>query len=216
MDPIRVLLVDDHPVVRRGLRSLLESLSGYTVVGEAADGVAAVREVQLTRPDVVLMDIRMPVRDGLEATRAIRSAAPSVAVLMLTMLDEDDAVFAAMRAGARGYLLKGAEQHEIDRALRAVAAGEAIFSPGVALRVISHFSGTPPAQQSEPFPELTAREREILDLVAAGLRNAAIAERLFLSQKTVANHLSSIFAKLSVDGRHQAIIRARDEGLGRP
>ncbi len=217
MDPIRVLLVDDHPVVRRGLRSLLESLSGYTVVGEAADGVAAVREVQLTRPDVVLMDIRMPGQDGLEATRAIRLAAPSVAVLMLTMLDEDDAVFAAMRAGARGYLLKGAEQHEIDRAIRAVAAGEAIFSPGVAVRVISHFNGpATPAQQSEPFPELTPREREILDLVAAGLRNAAIAERLFLSQKTVANHLSSIFAKLSVDGRHQAIIRARDEGLGRP
>ncbi|MFT4294146.1 MAG: response regulator transcription factor [Micropruina sp.] len=218
MDPIRVVLVDDHPVVRRGLRALLESLPGYTVVGEAADGVAAVREVQLTRPDVVLMDIRMPGQDGLEATRAIRTATPDVAVLMLTMLDEDDAVFAAMRAGARGYLLKGAEQQEIDRAIRAVAAGEAIFSPGVALRVISHFNGTAaaPAAPSEPFPELTVREREVLDLVAAGLRNAAIAERLFLSQKTVANHLSSIFAKLSVDGRHQAIIRARDEGLGRP
>ncbi|MFT3862246.1 response regulator [Micropruina sp.] len=217
MEPIRVVLVDDHPVVRRGLRSLLESLPGFTVVGEAADGIAGVREVQLTRPDVVLMDIRMPSLDGLEATRAIRSAAPSVAVLMLTMLDEDDAVFAAMRAGARGYLLKGAEQQEIDRAIRAVAAGEAIFSPGVALRVINHFSGAASASaQPEPFPELTAREREILDLVAAGLRNAAIAERLFLSQKTVANHLSSIFAKLSVDGRHQAIIRARDEGLGRP
>lgn len=212
-----MVLVDDHPVVRRGLRSLLESLPGYTVVGEAADGVAAVREVQLAKPDVVLMDIRMPGLDGLEATRAVLAAVPSTAVLMLTMLDEDDAVFAAMRVGARGYLLKGAEQQEIDRAIRAVAAGEAIFSPGVAQRVISHFSGAgTPAATSEPFPELTAREREVLDLVAAGLRNATIAERLFLSQKTVANHLSSIFAKLSVDGRHQAIIRARDEGLGRP
>lgn len=129
-----MVLVDDHPVVRRGLRSLLESLPGYTVVGEAADGVAAVREVQLTKPDVVLMDIRMPGMDGLEATRAVLSAVPSTAVLMLTMLDEDDAVFAAMRVGARGYLLKGAEQQEIDRAIRAVAAGEAIFSPGSASR----------------------------------------------------------------------------------
>lgn len=216
VDPIRVVLVDDHPVVRRGLRSLLESLHGYTVVGEAADGVAAVREVQLTRPDVVLMDIRMPGLDGLEATRAVLSAVPSTAVLMLTMLDEDDAVFAAMRVGARGYLLKGAEQQEIDRAIRSVAAGEAIFSPGVAQRVISHFNGAGALTAPQPFPELTPRERELLDLVAAGLRNAAIAERLFLSQKTVANHLSSIFAKLSVDGRQQAIIRARDEGFGRP
>ncbi|MFT4216753.1 MAG: response regulator transcription factor [Micropruina sp.] len=217
MDPIRVVLVDDHPVVRRGLRSLLESLPGYTVVGEAADGISAVREVQLTRPDVVLMDIRMPGLDGLEATRAVLSAVPATTVLMVTMLDEDDAVFAAMRVGARGYLLKGADQQEIDRAIRAVAAGEVIFSPGVAQRVISHFSSADAAAApSEAFPELTPREREVLDLVAAGLRNAMIAERLFLSQKTVANHLSSIFAKLSVDGRHQAIIRARDEGLGRP
>lgn len=211
-----MVLVDDHPVVRSGLRALIESLPGYQVVGEADDGAAGVREVQLTRPDVVLMDLRMPGMDGLAATRAILAAVPGTAVLVLTMLDEDDAVFAAMQAGARGYLLKGAEQTEIDRAIRAVAAGEAIFSPGVASRVLSHFTA-PVASlpRPEPFPELTAREREVLDLVASGLRNAAIAERLFLSQKTVANHLSSIFAKLAVDGRHQAIIRARDQGLGR-
>lgn len=213
--PIRVVLVDDHPVVRGGLRSLLESLSGYEVVAEAADGATAIKEVQLAQPDVVLMDIRMPAMDGLEATRVISAAVPDAAVLVLTMLDDDDTVFGAMRAGARGYLLKGADQAEIDRAIRAVVAGEAIFSPGVASRVLAHFGAGAAAAAPVPFPELTAREREVLDLVAAGLRNAAIAERLFLSQKTVANHLSSIFAKLAVDGRAEAIIRARDEGLGR-
>jgi DNA-binding NarL/FixJ family response regulator len=198
---IRVVLADDHPVVRGGLRALLESLPAYEVVGEAVDGDAAVREVQLTRPDVVLMDVQMPGVDGLEATRRIRAATPDVAVLVLTMFDDDDTVFAAMKAGAQGYLLKGAEQGEIDRAIRAVVAGEAIFGPGVADDV--------------PFPELTDREREVLDLVAGGHRNAAIAEELFLSPKTVANHISSIFAKLAVADRSAAIVRARDEGMGR-
>lgn len=215
MEQIRVLVVDDHPVVRHGLRSLLESLDGYLVVGEASDGATAVRETQLLPPAVVLMDVRMPGVDGVEATRRIAATTPSAAVLMLTMLDDDDTVFSAMRAGARGYLLKGAEQTEIDRAIRAVVAGEAIFSPGVASRVLSYFA-TPTAAAGQPFPELTDRERQILDLVAAGLRNAAIAQRLHLSQKTVANHLSSIFAKLAVDGRSAAIVRARDGGLGRP
>ncbi len=132
MDPIRVVLVDDHPVVLGGLRALLASLPGYEVVGEATDGEAGVREVVLTKPDVVLMDIRMPGIDGLEATRRIREAVRGVAVLVLTMFDDDDTVFGAMRAGAQGYLLKGADQDEIDRAIRAVVAGEAIFSPGVA------------------------------------------------------------------------------------
>lgn len=213
---IRVLLVDDQDLFREGVRVIVDAQPGMSVVGSAADGVEAVKLVDELAPDVVLMDIRMPGLDGLEATRAVLSAVPSTAVLMLTMLDEDDAVFAAMRVGARGYLLKGAEQQEIDRAIRSVAAGEAIFSPGVAQRVISHFNGAGALTAPQPFPELTPREREVLDLVAAGLRNAAIAERLFLSQKTVANHLSSIFAKLSVDGRQQAIIRARDEGFGRP
>lgn len=214
--PIRVVLVDDQALFRAGIRMVIDSQPDLEVVGEAGDGAEGLRVIRQTRPDVVLMDIRMPGLDGLEATRAVLSAVPSTAVLMLTMLDEDDAVFAAMRVGARGYLLKGAEQQEIDRAIRSVAAGEAIFSPGVAQRVISHFNGAGALTAPQPFPELTPREREVLDLVAAGLRNAAIAERLFLSQKTVANHLSSIFAKLSVDGRQQAIIRARDEGFGRP
>lgn len=212
MDPIRVVLVDDHPVVLGGLRALLDSLPDFEVVGEAVDGEAGVREVVLTRPDVVLMDIRMPRIDGLEATRRIREAAEGVAVLVLTMFDDDDTVFGAMRAGAQGYLLKGASQAEIDRAIRAVVAGEAIFSPGVAQRVLGYFAAPPPV--AEPFPELTARERQVLDLMAAGERNQAIADRLFLSPKTVANHISSIFVKLAVADRSAAIVRARREGLG--
>ncbi|MEO6604250.1 MAG: response regulator transcription factor [Aeromicrobium sp.] len=212
MDPIRVLLADDHPVVRSGLRALLDSLPGYEVVGEAVDGESAVREAQLSRPDVVLMDIRMPGTDGIEATRRLRVAVPDTVILVLTMFDDDDTVFAAMRAGAMGYLLKGAEQIEIDRGIRAVVAGEAIFSPGVAQRVLGYFAA-PPAGAA-PFPELTTREREVLDLVAAGRRNQAIAEELFLSPKTVANHISSIFVKLAVADRSEAIVRARRGGLG--
>lgn len=212
MNPIRVVLVDDHPVVLGGLRALLESLPDFEVVGTATDGEAGVREVVLTKPDVVLMDIRMPGIDGLEATRRIRESADDVAVLVLTMFDDDDTVFGAMRAGAQGYLLKGADQVEIDRAIRAVVAGEAIFSPGVARRVLGYFAA-PPAV-AEPFPDLTPREREVLDLMAAGERNQTIADRLFLSPKTVANHISSIFVKLAVADRSAAIVRARQGGLG--
>jgi DNA-binding NarL/FixJ family response regulator len=212
MEPIRVVLADDHLVVRSGLRALLESLPGYEVVAEATDGEEAVKEAQLTTPDVVLMDIRMPGLDGIEATRRVRAAVPGTAVLVLTMFDDDDTVFAAMRAGAQGYLLKGAEQEEIDRAIRAVVAGEAIFSPGVAQRVLGYFAAPPAA--ADPFPELTAREREVLDLVAAGRRNQAIADELFLSPKTIANHISSIFVKLAVADRSAAIVRARQGGLG--
>lgn len=212
MAPIRVALVDDHPVVLGGLRALLDSLPDYEVVGEAHDGESAVREVVLTRPDVVLMDIRLPGIDGLEATRRIRQAAHGVAVLVLTMFDDDDTVFGAMRAGAQGYLLKGADQIEIDRAIRAVVAGEAIFSPGVAQRVLGYFAAPPPV--AEPFPGLTTRERQVLDLVAAGMRNQAIADRLHLSPKTVANHISAIFVKLEVADRSAAIVQARQRGLG--
>jgi DNA-binding NarL/FixJ family response regulator len=212
MSPIRVVLVDDHPVVLGGLRALLDSLPDFEVVGTATDGEAGVREVVLTKPDVVLMDIRMPGIDGLEATRRIRESANGVAVLVLTMFDDDDTVFGAMRAGAQGYLLKGADQAEIDRAIRAVVAGEAIFSPGVAQRVLGYFAAPPPV--ADPFPDLTAREREVLDLMAAGERNQVIADRLFLSPKTVANHISSIFVKLAVADRSAAIVRARRGGLG--
>ncbi|EXF24141.1 LuxR family transcriptional regulator [Nesterenkonia sp. AN1] len=211
---LRVLIADDHPVVRFGLRALIETLEGLEVAGEAADGESAVREAQILRPDVVLMDVRMPGLDGVEATRRIRAGAPETAVLMLTMYDDDATVFTAMQAGARGYLLKGAEQEEIDTAIRAVVTGQAIFGPGVAARILRHFTA-PPSPTPAPFPELTEREREILDLLASGRRTAQIAEALFLSPKTVSNHLTSIFAKLEVFDRAAAIIRAREGGLGR-
>jgi DNA-binding NarL/FixJ family response regulator len=212
MNDIRIVLADDHPVVRAGLAALLGSMPGIEVVGVAADGREAVREVVLQRPNVAVLDLQMPGQDGFAATREIARAAPEVAVLVLTMFDDDDSVFAAMRAGARGYVVKGAEQEEIGRAIRAVASGEAIFGPGVAQRVLRYFATPVPA--SDPFPELTSREREILDLLAAAMPNSMIATRLGLSPKTVANHLSSIFTKLQVADRAQAILRARDAGLG--
>ena len=209
---IRVVLADDHPVVRAGLAALLTSLDGIEVVGVAATGREAVREVITMRPDVAVLDLQMPDLDGFAATRDLARSAPDVAVLVLTMFEDDDSVFAAMRAGARGYLVTGAEQEEIARAIQAVAAGEAIFGPGVAQRVLRFFAT--PAPAANPFPELTTRERQILDLLAAAMPNSMIATRLGLSPKTVANHLSSIFTKLQVADRAQAILRARDAGLG--
>jgi DNA-binding NarL/FixJ family response regulator len=210
---VRVLIADDHPLVRQGLKAALAPLPEVEIVAEAATGQAAVREAVLHQPDVVVMDLQMPELNGIDATRQLTRAVPSAAVLVLTMFD-DDWVFAAMRAGARGYVLKGAEQHEIARAIMAVAAGEAIFGPAVATRVLAYFSTPPPAPT--PFPELTARECEVLDLIAAGRNNRQIAEQLGLSAKTVANHISAIFAKLQVADRTQAILRARDAGLGHP
>ena len=212
---IRVLIADDHPLVRQGLKAALAPLEEVEVVGEATTGQEAIREAVLHRPDVVVMDLQMPDQNGIEATRELARAVPSAAVLVLTMFDDDDWVFAAMRAGAKGYVLKGAEAQEISRAIMAVAAGEAIFGPAVATRVLAYFA-TPPATTSAPFPELTAREREVLDLLAAGRTNHQIADHLGLSGKTVANHISAIFAKLQVADRTQAILRARDAGLGHP
>jgi DNA-binding NarL/FixJ family response regulator len=211
-DSIRVVLADDHPVVRAGLAALLTSLPGIDVVGVASTGREAVREVITSRPHVAVLDLQMPDLDGFAATRELARSAPDTAVLVLTMFEDDDSVFAAMRAGARGYLVKGAEQEEIARAIRAVAAGEAIFGPGVARRVLTFFSAPPPA--AEPFPDLTARERQILDLIAAGLSNPAIADRLALASKTVANNVSTIFTKLGIADRATAIIQARNAGLG--
>ena len=210
---LRILLADDHPVVRAGLRALIDTIEDLEVVGEAADGEQALRETLLLRPDVVLMDVRMEGVDGVEATRRIRAAVPDTAVLMLTMYDDDATVFTAMQAGARGYLLKGAAQDEIVNAVRAVAAGQAIFGPAVAARMLGYFT-SPPVPQQSPFPTLTTRERDILDLLAGGRRTAAIAEQLFLSPKTVSNHLTNIFVKLEVADRAAAIIRAREGGLG--
>ena len=211
---IKVLIADDQALVRAGFRALLDAQPDIEVVGEASEGLAAVQLAARTNPDVVLMDIRMPGLDGLEATRRITATSPGVAVLVLTMLDDDDTVFATMRAGGQGYVLKGAAQGEIDRAIRAVARGELIFSPGVATRVLGHFSAPPSASGTAAFPGLTAREREVLDRIAAGRRNAAIAAELCISPKTVANHISSIFAKLAVSDRAEAIVLARRQGLG--
>jgi DNA-binding NarL/FixJ family response regulator len=210
---IRVLLADDHPVVRRGLAALLGTLPDFEVVGEAVDGEEAIREAQLTRPDVVLMDVRMPGTDGVAATRRLRETVPDAAVLVLTMYDDDATVFTAMQAGARGYLLKGAEQDEIADAIRAVVRGQAIFGPGIASRLLDHFANPPPPAE-DPFPELTPREREILELLAEGRRTADIAGALHLSPKTVSNNLTTIFAKLEVADRTAAVIRARERGLG--
>lgn len=208
---IRVLIADDHPLVRNGLRALLTSVEGFEVVGEAADGESAVGLVQRVQPDVVVMDVQMPREGGIGATRSLAATAPAVAVLMLTMHEDEESVFAAMRAGARGYILKGAEQEEVVGAIRAVSRGEVIFGPGIAQRVLKLFSAGKPAQ---PFPDLTSREREILDLMAAGSNNAEIARRLVLSPKTVSNNVSSILSKLQVSERAKAIVRARRAGLG--
>jgi DNA-binding NarL/FixJ family response regulator len=210
---IRVVIADDHPVVRDGLSALLASVPDVTVAGVAATGREAVRAAVTLRPDVLVMDIQMPELTGVAAAGEIARAAPDVAVLMLTMFDDDDSVFAAMRAGARGYVLKGAQQDEIVRAIHAVAAGEAIFGPGVARRVLGLVCS--PAAAEAPFPALTSREREVLDLIAAGVRNAEIARRMSIAPKTVANHTTAIFNKLQVTDRSQAIILARDAGLGR-
>lgn len=217
MSRIRVLIADDHPVFRYGLRALLlAEATMMEVVGEATSGEEAVALAAQCLPDVILMDVNMPGLNGIEATRRILAATPQVGILMLTMFDDDESVFAAMRAGARGYLLKGAEGEEAVRAIVGVNNGEAIFSPAVARRLIGYF-GTPhrnqPSDPAQLFPELTEREREVLTLIAQGYTNPAIAEQLVLSPKTVRNHVSSIFSKLQVAGRAEAIIRARDAGL---
>lgn len=209
---IRVLLVDDHAVVRDGLAAVFDRLPDVEVVGQATDGAEAVKQAQQRRPDVVLMDVRMPGMDGVEATRRIARLVPETRVLVLTMYDDDATVFAAMRAGARGYLLKDAGHDEILTALNAVVSGQAIFGPGVAARLLTLFSG--PRAGAPVFPQLTAREREILDLLAAGTRTAGIAAALFISPKTVSNQLTAIFAKLGVADRTAAVIVAREHGLG--
>ena len=209
----RLLVADDHPAFRRGLELMLADVDDIEIVGEAQTGLRAVELAAELSPDVILMDLRMPGLDGIEATRRVTRASAAPTVLVLTMFEDDDSVFAAMRAGAKGYLLKGAEQDEIVRAIRAVAAGEAIFGPEIAQRVITYFaSGTGPGAAA--FPALTVREREVLDLVAAGKGNATIAHELMISLKTVRNHVSNIFTKLQVPDRSAAIVKARRAGLG--
>src|SRR3712207_2551 len=213
--PTRVMVADDHALFRYGLKAMLANAEGFEVVGEAATGEEVVEKVAQTRPDIILMDIQMPGINGIEATRRVLERDPSIGVVVVTMFEDDDSVFAAMRAGARGYVLKGADAEEVVKVIGAVAEGEAHFGPESARRLMGFFSAPKPAAPSEAFPELTAREAEVLDLIAKGCNNAEIARRLYLSQKTVRNHVSSIFLKLQVADRAQAIVRAREAGMGR-
>jgi DNA-binding NarL/FixJ family response regulator len=210
-DSVSVLVADDHPVFRQGLHALLDGVPDIDLIGEAADGDEAVSAALELKPDVVLMDVRMPGMNGIDATRKIVAADPGIGILVLTMFEDDDSVFAAMRAGARGYLLKGSEQEEVMRAIRSIASGEAIFGPAIARRLIGYFSSA----STEAFPELTAREREVLELIAQGRNNQAIAGELVLSLKTVRNHVSNVFNKLQVTDRAGAIVKAREAGMGR-
>ncbi|HTK45632.1 MAG TPA: response regulator transcription factor [Patescibacteria group bacterium] len=211
--PIRVIVADDHPVVRDGLRALIEASPGIELIGEATNGDEVIELARAIRPDVVLMDLAMPGRHGIDATRDIAGNGWAAAVLILTMFGDDESIFAAMRAGARGYLLKDASHDELRRAIESVGSGEAIFGAGVAQRMVGFFARAR-ALGVQPFPDLTDREREVLEEIARGSSNAAIAANLAISVKTVRNHVSTILGKLMVVDRAQAIIRAREAGFG--
>jgi DNA-binding NarL/FixJ family response regulator len=214
MDSLRILIADDHPLFRAGLRAMLASAPDTELVGEATTGEEAASLAAELQPDLVVMDVQMPETDGIEATRRITRDSPHINILVVTMFEDDGTVFQAMRAGARGYVLKGANYAEMLRAIRAVGNGEAIFSPQIAIRLVNFFSSVRPVTLPQAFPELSDREREILDLIAQGHKNSEIAERLYLSPKTVRNHVSTILHKLQVADRAQAILRAREAGLG--
>ena len=215
MSTVRVVIADDHPVFREGLQTVLADTADVEVVAAVPDGAAAIEAAESLRPDVVLMDLQMPGVGGLEATARIATGVPGVAVVVLTMNEDADTVFAALRAGARGYLIKESDAGEIARAVRAVAEGEAVFGAGIADKVLRFFASAGSAAVT-PFPQLTSREREVLALVAQGRDNASIARRLFLSDKTVRNHVSACLSKLQVASRAEAVALARDAGLGAP
>jgi DNA-binding NarL/FixJ family response regulator len=213
MDVISILVIDDHLIFRDGLQALIASAPDCELVGQAPTSREAVRLAAELQPDVILMDVKMPDMDGLQATREIVQSSPHVGILVLTMLEDDNSVFAAMRAGARGYLLKGASHDEVLLAIRAVAAGQAIFSPAIATRMMDFFNTMHPAATRAIFPELSDREREVLALIAQGYSNSGIASKLVISPKTVGNHITNILSKLQVADRAEAIIKAREAGL---
>lgn len=212
---IRILVVDDHVIFREGLAALLNAAPNITVIGEAGTGADAVASAAALAPDIILMDIQMPDMNGIDATRRILAAHPEMRVIMLTMLEDDDSLFAAMRAGARGYILKGADKAEVLRTVAAAAEGQALFGPAIARRITSLFQKNVQTSTTVvPFPELTEREREVLNLIAQGRSNHEIAQQLVVSGKTISNHISNIFSKLQVTDRAQAIIKARRSGMG--
>lgn len=219
MTAIRILIVDDHTLFREGLTAILTNAQDIEVVGEAGTGREAVAQAERLAPDVILMDINMPEGNGIEATQQVLAAAPTTGIVMLTMLEDSDSLFAAMGAGARGYILKGADKAEVLKTIRAVAAGEALFGPVIAERLTAFFQLSRSVGQHDvalsPFPDLTHRERDVLELIAAGANNQAIAQQLHISAKTVSNHISNIFGKLQVVDRTQAILKAREAGLGK-
>jgi DNA-binding NarL/FixJ family response regulator len=215
LESLRILIAEDHPLFRKGMISLLSSVPEFEVIGEATTGEEAVLRAAQMQPDVILMDLQMPEVNGIEATRRILQESPSVRILVVTLFEDDDSVFMALRAGARGYVLKDSDEEEMVHAIRAVGKGEAIFSPNVATRVLAFFAAASPGgAPPQAFPMLTEREREILNLIAQGYPNPSIARQLSLSTKTVGNYVSNIFTKLQVADRAQAIIRAREAGLG--
>lgn len=212
IEPLTVLTADDHPVFRKGLRALLSSIPSVELVGEAKSGVEAIRLAEQLQPDVILMDLQMPLGGGLSAIREIVQTSPHIRILVVTMFQDDDSVFAALRAGARGYILKDMDDEEVTRAILAVGSGEAIFSPAIAERLIRFFSARP-ALPASVFPELTESERNVLSLMARGVNNEEIAKQLSFSPKTVRNYVSNIFSKLQVADRAQAIVKAREAGF---
>ena len=216
MEPITVLIADDHQLFRDGVRALLDAQPDMECVGEATNGEEVIRLATEVQPDVILMDVQMPGMSGVEATRQIVNSSPHIRVLMVTMFEDDALVFAAMRAGARGYLLKGTRHEDMVRAIRAVGSGDAIFSPAIAARLVDYFAALQPRHSTQVFPDLSSREREILALLAQGYKNAEIADRLVISSKTVRNYVSNIISKLQVADRAQAILRAKEAGIGIP
>ena len=215
MTPIRILIVDDHTLFREGVRAILKAVSDFEIVGEASTGLEAIEMVSTLKPNIILMDIQMPDMNGVEATQQILETHPEIGIIILTMLEDDDSLFSALRVGARGYVLKGADKVEMVRSIRSVANGEALFGPAIAIRLTKFFNNPEGRAERSAFPELTEREFEVLELIANAKNNQEIAEKLSITMKTVSNHISNIFNKLQVADRTQAIFKARDAGIGK-